>query len=649
MQGSPTYGSVSRAVARRAQGDPAEHAPGISLPNSPGGSPLKGRGDEGDSSPSKREDGAANSPSKRKVKTGASATTSRAGVVVLGVLCILFVSAWLRRPKAAPPASKGGDARYRELIEEARTIPKDKTAARAELKKAAAAVTAAPAAVVSENVTKALEDAANLMAAQAKAEKALLFHTKQMSQAQLAAAMSVMSDRHTRHIEAASPRGKRAGGASAASSSRKPHPQQASPKGPSPCLGSSAPFKPPGSLRVTNEGGRLSHWVKELGGPDDPKYVHMAMVERLGNGSLVAMWQQAVQAVEGSEEQEIRYKVSVSDAGDSWFPEQRLGVHRSGALWSPVMHFQGGVLHVLYSESRDCIRGATATNPPRWFPGGDIKMTTSADKDLLRWARPRVVLSQDAESGVPKVLANKLIVRSSGEWVLPFWREIPRGGKALTKGKCATSLMRASAGVLVSRNQGESWRAHGEITHSLTWLIENSVVEIAEDKSLLMLFRSWAGRIFQSRSTDGGKSWSHPSPTSLPNPDAKIHVIALKDSDDLLLAYNDHQKYAEDGFTAFRTGLRLAISHDRGETWARVAEVDEVDEPGWQFHYPTLMQYGCNVTVAYTRAYVESHEEDTERPETPPDSQRPGIRMMTFDLSLLSARDEAGAAEARRQ
>lgn len=39
------------------------------------------------------------------------------------------------------------------------------------------------------------------------------------------------------------------------------------------------------------------------------------------------------------------------------------------------------------------------------------------------------------------------------------------------------------------------------------------------------------------------------------------------------MAFNDHQKYAEDGFTRFRTGLRLAVSHDDGETWARIAQV----------------------------------------------------------------------------
>ena len=46
-----------------------------------------------------------------------------------------------------------------------------------------------------------------------------------------------------------------------------------------------------------------------------------------------------------------------------------------------------------------------------WGEGGD------------KWSQPRTIFSQEAEGGTPKVLANKMIVLSTGEWVLPFWRE----------------------------------------------------------------------------------------------------------------------------------------------------------------------------------------------------------------------------------
>jgi hypothetical protein len=39
------------------------------------------------------------------------------------------------------------------------------------------------------------------------------------------------------------------------------------------------------------------------------------------------------------------------------------------------------------------------------------------------WSEPRTLLAQEMLplSGVPKVVANKLVVLSSGAWLLPFW------------------------------------------------------------------------------------------------------------------------------------------------------------------------------------------------------------------------------------
>lgn len=39
------------------------------------------------------------------------------------------------------------------------------------------------------------------------------------------------------------------------------------------------------------------------------------------------------------------------------------------------------------------------------------------------WKSPRVIYPQTADRGLPKVLANKLVVLATGEWVLPFWSE----------------------------------------------------------------------------------------------------------------------------------------------------------------------------------------------------------------------------------
>lgn len=57
-----------------------------------------------------------------------------------------------------------------------------------------------------------------------------------------------------------------------------------------------------------------------------------------------------------------------------------------------------------------------------WPPGGDIK-AMHYDLATHRWSEPKLLLSQDADGGIPKVTANKPAVLSDGSWVLPYWRE----------------------------------------------------------------------------------------------------------------------------------------------------------------------------------------------------------------------------------
>jgi hypothetical protein len=57
----------------------------------------------------------------------------------------------------------------------------------------------------------------------------------------------------------------------------------------------------------------------------------MAMTERLGNGSLVVMWQQAWLPIEGTQEQSIYFKVSKDETPREWYPERQLRVPSQGA------------------------------------------------------------------------------------------------------------------------------------------------------------------------------------------------------------------------------------------------------------------------------------------------------------------------------
>jgi predicted neuraminidase len=69
-------------------------------------------------------------------------------------------------------------------------------------------------------------------------------------------------------------------------------------------------------------------------------------------------------------------------------------------------------------------------------------------------------------------------------------------------------------------------------------------IQPVADGSLLALFRSrWADWIYESRSTDGGTTWSEPVPTELPNNNSSIQFTALADGR-LALVYNHSQAEA---------------------------------------------------------------------------------------------------------
>ncbi len=165
-------------------------------------------------------------------------------------------------------------------------------------------------------------------------------------------------------------------------------------------------------------------------------------------------------------------------------------------------------------------------------------------------------------------------------------------------------------GVIVSPSSTEStdadpiWRVHFEVSSDggRTWrkvsppptsrdadiqAIQPAIL-VHGDSALQALGRTRSGRVFETWSADGGRTWSALALTDLPNPNSGIDAVSLRDGRHVLV-YNSS--------TSGRTPLNVAISDD-GETWE---DALVLESGAGEFSYPAVIQArDGRVHVTYT-------------------------------------------------
>jgi BNR repeat-like domain len=132
-----------------------------------------------------------------------------------------------------------------------------------------------------------------------------------------------------------------------------------------------------------------------------------------------------------------------------------------------------------------------------------------------------------------------------------------------------------------STDLGRTWQRYGPITmpgfhHGI---IQPTLWEVHPGE-VRMLVRSShdIGRICESTSGDGGRTWSAPQPTELPNPNSGIDAVKLRDGV-VALVYNPS--------TSERTPLAISFSRDEGATWSPPRTIEA--GPG-EYSYPAIIQ-----------------------------------------------------------
>jgi predicted neuraminidase len=143
---------------------------------------------------------------------------------------------------------------------------------------------------------------------------------------------------------------------------------------------------------------------------------------------------------------------------------------------------------------------------------------------------------------------------------------------------------RYATGVIISDDHGKTFRLRGYLTggkHGL--LMEPRVVELGNGDVVMLIRSQRDGWLWESRSTDGGETWSKAVQSNIPNPAAKILLLRGEDG----RIYLVHNPTGHDGATmGGRNPLSLWISDDDMKTWSVKVDLVRDDAPYVSLNYP---------------------------------------------------------------
>jgi predicted neuraminidase len=174
------------------------------------------------------------------------------------------------------------------------------------------------------------------------------------------------------------------------------------------------------------------------------------------------------------------------------------------------------------------------------------------------WTPPKMLFEKPGA-----YLRNRLVVRPDGAWLLPMYFT-PRAG-------IADDAQSDYPVVMLSHDRGTTW---SECTiPNANGYVQPSVVR--QGDHYVAFFRSrFADHVYRAVSADGCK-WSAPAATRLPNNNASIQAIALKDGRIAIAFNNTHAEHVTGRPTSGpRVPLTVAISADEGQTWVVLRDIE---------------------------------------------------------------------------
>jgi predicted neuraminidase len=154
---------------------------------------------------------------------------------------------------------------------------------------------------------------------------------------------------------------------------------------------------------------------------------------------------------------------------------------------------------------------------------------------------------------------NKPTVLSTGEWIMP----VTHATEPIHSWFAGPKQLQ---GVGISMNEGKTWKLHGALK-APEWALECMITEL-KDGRLWLLTRTGGGFLWESHSSDKGRTWTAAKASTILNPGSRFFIRRLASGN--LLLVNHH------GFTGkTRSHLTAQLSTDDGHTWNAGLLLDE--------------------------------------------------------------------------
>lgn len=287
---------------------------------------------------------------------------------------------------------------------------------------------------------------------------------------------------------------------------------------------------------------------------------HASTIAKMPDGNLISAFFAGPQ--EGDKDVRIWYSIH---NGEGWSEPEQLASPDPVAHWNPVVINYGSYIRLYYKVGMEI---------PYWV----TKYCDSFDCGKT-WTEPQELVPGDTSGGRGPV-KNKLIVTSKGTIIAP----------------ASTEQGAWRAFFDISEDGGKTWAKTDFVVAKNSRGKEVGMIQptLWEDKegNIHAMFRTQAGRIYRTDSTDGGYTWCEAYSTGLMNNNSGIDCV-MTDNGWLWLAYTPVGMEV-------RNRLILSVSKDNGKTWQDVTALEESINLFAEYSYPAIIAEGNNLYITYT-------------------------------------------------